>query len=327
MVKLRDHFTEILVIGAGMSGTAAASKLALAGRQVTLIEKGRGVGGRMATRRIGEAVFDHGAQFITARSERFSQSMREWSGQGVVSEWCRGFSAEADGHPRWRGNPGMTALPRHLAQGIEVMLDGCVASITREGCCWKVALADGGSITSAAVVLTSPVPQSLALLDAGHFEVPADLRARLEAIQYERCLAVLAVLEGPSSMPPPGGMAFNDGPLAWLADNHLKGISPIPCITLHANHAFSLDHWDEDRDETGRKLLEMAAPWICSEIKEFQMHGWLFSKPLRVHDEACALIHSSPPLVMAGDAFAGPKVEGAACSGWEAAKILLDHLR
>jgi predicted NAD/FAD-dependent oxidoreductase len=61
MVKSRNQLTDVLIIGAGMSGTAAA-ELSRAGRKLLVVDKGRGVGGRMASRRIGEAVFDHGAQ-------------------------------------------------------------------------------------------------------------------------------------------------------------------------------------------------------------------------------------------------------------------------
>jgi len=323
MMDNQDRFTDVLIVGAGMSGMAAASALVRAGRRVMVVDKGRGVGGRMSNRRIGGAVFDHGAQFITARSEWFSRSMKEWCGEGVVSEWCRGFSAGADGHPRWRGNPNMKSLPLHLARGIDVLLESPVASISLEGTRWKTALGNGGSITSSAVVITAPVPQSLALLDKGGFEAPVDLRARLEALEYERCFAVMAVLDRPSGMQPPGGMAFAEGPLAWLADNQLKGISPVPCVTLHASHAFSLEHWDADRKEVGELLLRAAAPWIRSGVKEFQTHGWLYSKPMRVHEDACAVLHTAPPLLMAGDAFAGPKVEGAALSGRAAADFLL----
>jgi len=326
MVISRNHTTDVLVIGAGMSGMAAASELSRAGRKVMVVDKGRAVGGRMASRRIGEAVFDHGAQFITSRSDRFSNLMQEWCVNGSVSEWCRGFSAAQDGHPRWRGNPNMRALTGYLAEEIEVILETRITSITLEGTRWSVGLEDSSYITSAAVLLTAPVPQSLALLDAGSFDLSADLRTRLDAIQYERCLSVLAVLDGPSGMSPPGGMAFESGPVSWLADNQLKGISPVPCVTLHASHDFSLLHWNADRDHAGHFLLDSVAPWIRAGVSEFQTHGWMFSKPLQIDEEQCAVLHARPPLVMAGDAFAGPKVEGAACSGWSAAEILLGHL-
>jgi hypothetical protein len=260
MEKSPNQFTDVLIIGAGMSGMAAASELSRAGLRVLVVDKGRGVGGRMASRRIGEAVFDHGAQFITAHSDRFSQGMHEWCAQGAVREWCRGFSVAQNGHPRWRGNSSMTALPRHLAEGMEVLLETKITSISLQGAHWSMVLEDGASISGASVLLTAPVPQSLALLDAGNFEMSADARKRLEAIQYERCLAVLAVLDGPSGMSAPGAMSFEDGPLSWITDNQLKGISPVPCVTLHASHAFSLENWNADRENAGKILLENLSP-------------------------------------------------------------------
>ncbi|MBN1666669.1 MAG: NAD(P)-binding protein, partial [Anaerolineales bacterium] len=56
---------DTLILGAGMSGLMAANRLQQAGVETLLLEKARGVGGRMATRRFGGGVFDHGAQFFT----------------------------------------------------------------------------------------------------------------------------------------------------------------------------------------------------------------------------------------------------------------------
>lgn len=167
-------------------------------------------------------------------------------------------------------------------------------------------------------------PQSLALLDAGAVDLPPDLRARLAAIEYDRCLAVMAVLDEPSSrIPFPGGLSPVSGPLVWISDNQAKGISPVPAVTLHATAAFSLEHWDRDRTETGLLLIEAAREWIGPGIREFQVHGWRYSRP-RISDEfPCMVACQRPPLVLAGDAFGPGGIEGAALSGLAAARAIV----
>jgi hypothetical protein len=74
--------------------------------------------------------------------------------------------------------------------------------------------------------------------------------------------------------------------------------------------------------EIGRQLLQAAAAWLDSDVPEFQDHGWRYSKPIHVEQTTCQVLNEAPWLVMAGDAFGGPRVEGAALSGWSAAAVL-----
>lgn len=325
MTPSSPHGADILILGAGMAGLSAATVLQRAGRRVLVLDKGRSVGGRMATRRIGEAVFDHGAQFMTARSARFAATLGDMVENGAVVEWCRGFAEQSDGHPRWRGHPGMTAVPKRLAAGVDVRLETQIVSVSQTASGWLASTNDGETFTAGALLLTAPVPQSLALLDVGGFQLTEPMRTRLEAIEYERCLVVLAVLDGPSQLSSPGGRQFTDGPISFLADNQVKGISSKPAVTIHATHAFSIEHWDGDRQQSGRELLLAAAPWLGASVKEFHGHAWRYSKPMRAEDSACVLANEAPPLVFAGDAFAGSKVEGAALSGWAAAEVLTQY--
>ncbi len=158
---------DVLIIGAGMAGLTAAQELQRAGRRVLVLDKSRGIGGRMATRRIGDATFDHGAQFITARDARFVSAMEEWERLGVVKEWCRGFSADG----RWP-----SALARKSLHDLRRKTSGTRPRDrdreSRRGFAkfsegWQAETASGVSFFAKAVVLTPPVPQSLALLDAG----------------------------------------------------------------------------------------------------------------------------------------------------------------
>ena len=76
--------TDVLIIGAGLAGLSAANKLKHAGHNVLIIDKGRGIGGRLAGRRIGDASFDHGAQFFTAREASFKATVEGWIEAGVA---------------------------------------------------------------------------------------------------------------------------------------------------------------------------------------------------------------------------------------------------
>lgn len=78
------HIVDVAIIGAGLAGVAAAGDLIAAGKSVLLIDKSRGIGGRMATRRHAGTRIDHGAQFFTARSERFAAFVNGLLESGMV---------------------------------------------------------------------------------------------------------------------------------------------------------------------------------------------------------------------------------------------------
>ncbi len=150
----------------------------------------------------------------------------------------------------------------------------------------------------------------------------ASMREQLEAVKYEPCMAVMAVLNGESKIPQPGFVRLESGPVAWIADNQAKGISSVSAVTIHATPVYSSKHWDDDRQEIGRDLLAAASPWLGSEIAEFQVHAWRYARPRHEQDHPCLTLNRSPALLIVGDAFGGARVEGAALSGWAAAEAL-----
>lgn len=317
-----------LVVGAGIAGLLAARELQSRGVAVTVIDKGRGVGGRMATRRIENAVFDHGAQFFTVRSERFRALVDGWLADGLACEWARGFAGpdgapRHDGHPRYRGAHGMTTIPKALADNLRVRLAERVVSARVHDGQWVIETDRSARFTAEALILTPPVPQALALLEAGAHPLPDSVRAALATLDYAPCIALLALLWEPARVPAPGGLQLDDDPIAWIGDNTQKGISPEAyAVTVHGSAAFSRAYWHVESDLVAKLLLEAAAPWLGTRVKTHQLHRWRYSQPTRTHDAPCLLVEGTPPLVFAGDAFAGPRVEGAALSGLAAAAAL-----
>ncbi|MFM9025191.1 MAG: NAD(P)/FAD-dependent oxidoreductase [Planctomycetaceae bacterium] len=346
---------EVVVVGAGIAGLCAAGELVRAGRRVLVVEKSRGIGGRMATRRIGGAICDHGAQFFTVRGRAFGGIVADAHAAGAVETWCTGFGrsgslggdveAAADGHARWRGARGMTDLPKWLLERLAadghgepclVTTNAQVTSIATRADRVVVAIeSDGRSATieAAAAVVTAPVPQALDLFAAGAATIDPEARALLAGVAYDPCFALMLVLDRPSRVPAPGAVQFvteGGGPLAWLADNMQKGISPVPALTVHASGGFSRAHFDTPPDEVAAMLVEAVRPWLdgdpATTIVERKLHRWKFALPTTILDSPLVAASLSPPLVCCGDAFAGPRVEGAASSGLAAGRWLAARL-
>jgi renalase len=321
-----------IVVGAGMSGLVAARELQAAGWRVIVLEKGREIGGRMATRRMGNGTFDHGAQFFTVRSERFERLVAAWLEAGVVEEWTRGFAdAEGkhndDGHPRYRGSEGIDSVPRHLTRGLEVRTSERVVEVSVRDNSWEARSESGAREVGAVLLLTAPVPQSLALVGSDDFELPHDVRRKLESISYDPCLALMALLDGPTGVPEPGGMQIKGEPLDWIGDNQRKGISEASAITVHAGPAWSRERFEADEAEITASLLSFAGEQLGVDLAprtvQTSISRWRYSWVTQPHTEPCLVASKEPPLLFAGDAFGGAKVEGAALSGLAAAGRLL----
>jgi predicted NAD/FAD-dependent oxidoreductase len=321
-----------VIVGAGISGLLAARELGGAGWRVTVLDKGRGVGGRMATRHIGGAGFDHGAQFFTVRGERFGGLVNDWLAAGAAAEWSRGFAdaegkANPDGHPRYRGSGGMTSIPKLLAAGQDVRTGERAVRVDRDGDGWTVACESGLSVSGDALLLTAPVPQSLALAESGNYGLPEDARGRLEVISYDPCLALMALLDGVSPVPEPGGVQIKGEPLDWIGDNAAKGISDRPALTIHGGPQWSREHYDEGEADVTRALLRLAGESLGADLAaatvETSLARWRYSWVTLSHEDPCLVASEDPPLLFCGDGFGQPKVEGAALSGLAAADGLL----
>lgn len=321
--------SDLLVVGAGIAGLVAARDLGLE-HHVTVIDKGRGVGGRMATRRLGDATFDHGAQFVTTHRADFADEVRRWCDAQVATPWFHGQVGplgvtSSDGHDRFRGLVSMNDVAKHLAATCEVRRSCRAVAVRAEGGGWAVDLEDGSTLAAAGVVLTAPVPQTLALLDAGEVVLSPGDRGALERVDYEPCLAVMVRADSSPDLADPGAIAPEGGPLDWIADNQAKGISAAPALTLHADAEASRRLWDEPDEAVVATLASSArsltgGSWT---VLEWSVQRWRYARPRVSHPDAALLLDGVAPAVVCGDAFGpGAKVEGAFESGRAAAAAL-----
>lgn len=322
--------TSVLIVGAGLAGLAAGRRLHGAGIDVILLDKGRGVGGRCATRRFESHAFDHGAQFFTVRDPAFAAAVRAWDDAGLVREWFHALpdppkSSEEDAHPRYCATRGMNSLAKHLAEDLVVRTSTRAVQARRTGAFWEVTVESGEVNRAPTVILTAPMPQSLALLDDETRRALLDECPSLAEVSYEPCFSVMLVLDGPSAIPDPGALRFDGSLIAWMADNTRKRCETgCAAITIHTSTRFTCDHLEASHDAIAAQVIEAARPWLGGQVRRRQVHRWLYSRPVGFAGRPCVNLGAPPHLVLAGDCMLPPsRLEGAYLSGNAAADVLL----
>ncbi len=310
---------DVLIIGSGLAGLTAATILTEKGKSAIVLDKGRGPGGRMSTRRMGEARCDHGAQFFSTKTVDFQNFIKKAEAAGAVKNWTPAHLD--DDHSRWIGTNGMNSLPKFLAKNLTVKTSLRVVRLEQKNG-WMAHTESGDQFSARALVIAIPAPQALDLLKNSGLDLPEALVA-LRQIEYYPCLAVLARLDRESALPAPGSLAFENQAIAWMADNFQKGISPEPTLTIHASPAFSQEHLDGDLQAAGAKLLTLAKPQLGdAEVLDFQVHRWRYSLPFRRFPEPFFKAETEFPLLFGGDGFGTGNVEGAFLSGLAIGKAI-----
>jgi photolyase PhrII len=320
------------VIGAGMAGLNAARTLQDQGHRVTVFEKSRGLGGRMATRRIDAIGLDHGAQYFTARDARFREAVAAWMELGIVQRWqprvatVRGnrLTASPDDQARYVAVPGMSALGRHLATGLDVQQQVRVAPPRIDDGQWLLDDDAGNRLGRFdALIVAVPPEQAEALLRAS---VP-DITAGIAQVRSDPTWALMLETSEPITAPY-DALFFKDGPLAWAARNDSKPGRGGDTWVIHAGQAWTREHLDNDADTAAERLAELfcaALDMPKSRITRRWAHRWLYAltaEPLR----RGAIWSAESALAVCGDWCHGSRIEGAFLSGQAAAGYLLREL-
>ena len=310
----------IAVVGGGMAGLTCASALKAAGLEVTVFDKGRGPGGRMAARRaeVGGVTisFDHGAQYFAAESEAFAKQVDEWHKAGVVEPWA------AAGGDAWVGVPGMNGPIRYMSLDNKVLWGARVEAIARNDSGWEISTADRAHYVDA-VVIAVPAEQAAELL-----REPAASYSKLAgSISSDPCWAVMASFD--QRLPVvPDCLDRPSAAIAWAARNSAKpGRSGQECWVIHASAGWSGEYLESEADEIAQMLLKELLVAIESapiEPAHLAAHRWRYAFP-QSNSEKPAIWDDELALGICGDYLISPSVEGAWLSGRALAKQLLEQ--
>ncbi|WP_422584389.1 NAD(P)/FAD-dependent oxidoreductase [Polaromonas sp.] len=337
------------VVGAGIAGITCARTLLQAGHRVTVFEKSKEVGGRMATRDTEFGAFDPGTQYFTVRDERFEEALatasglvRPWSANTVRVLDDLGRVVAASLPPKeahWVAKPGMNALVRQWAQPLadadQMVMETRVVYIEEDKLDpkrWQLQTdGPGAGVHSGfdAVVLAIPAPQAHALLSDS--EQAASLVVELAGVNVAPCWTLMVAFpqaQQPTlaSLGPQWNVARSTHHrIAWLARESSKpGRGPIERWTIQASPAWSQRHLEDDAERVKAKLLKAftEVTGIRAEPPYASVHRWRYAQTTRPLGKTHAW-DAAARIGACGDWCLGHRVEDGFVSGLEMAHAIL----
>ncbi|MBW4561246.1 MAG: NAD(P)/FAD-dependent oxidoreductase [Mojavia pulchra JT2-VF2] len=348
---------DVAIIGAGMAGLACAQQLSQAGYSVLVVEKSRGLGGRVATRRLHGTCADHGACYLKPKGEllgRFVELLCDrplgrcaprnrhlleiWTDTVYELTADASISQPQSRSPRYVAPQGMSTVAKFLAQGLDILLNQRVIAVTpTPENSWRLNLESSNEeLTAKTLVFAIPAPQALALLAPLSDRVlDAVFLDNLRSIEFYPSISVIAGY-APTCKPLPQWKALNfinNADLAWIGLDSSKRLNPQqPHFVVQSSADFAQLHLESlDLQPAGQYMLQRAAqllvlPWL-ENPEWMQVHRWRYAFPKTFWYEAVLSTTTPLPLICCGDWCGGNLIEGAMLSGIAAAVEINHHLQ
>ncbi len=340
--------TDWLILGAGISGLVAGSFLLKAGQTIQILEKSKGVGGRLATRRISLAedpkqviTFNHGLRFIELRQPETFQILNEILDPFTLQGWTRSILRKS-GEPesqRISPSPGINSLPKALPAARDVQKNRLIAKICYDSSqkLWQAMTSEGIHYSARQILCSFPIPQTVEILKNSPIEFETPLPSEIIQSQYQPTLVVLIVLRGSRN----GGRS---GHSLDASSNHSLVIAPqdetqdssthLLCLTLYLSPESSERLLSESESVILHYAIGQIKNLNPTEITQFQVHRWRYAQPkLSLKAPFLALpaknAPQSSPLYLIGDYFGSSQLsplERAIQSGHEVARNFMTHL-
>ena len=304
---MTNRVMKIAIVGAGIAGLSCAEVLQAAGHAVSVFDKGRGAGGRMATRRVptphGDMAFDHGGQYFTARDPRFAAAVAGWQASGVVARW------PAAGEDAWVGTPGMNAVVKALSQPLAVHWNSRVDALRRVERYWFLdSVADDAFD---AVIVATPAEQAAPLL------MPHEptMAAIAQGCPSAPCWTAMVAFAERIAIA--GDIVRDAGIIGWAARNSAKpGRTGIEAWVIQASADWSHDHLEEAEPGVVDALLSALAGEAGGTLPVPVVrigHRWRYARARATQHGS--LWNEATRIGAVGDWLLAPRVESAWLSG------------
>lgn len=319
----------VAIVGAGFSGLVCGNILSQNRLEVTMFDKGRSPGGRLASRDRDENTFDYGAQYFSARDSRFKQFLAPLLESRTVARWNGRFgriisgslAEETPAEPRYVGAPLMRSIVSELAGSVNCNMSHRITSVSRHNGKWLLTGVAGNESDQHKLgpfdflVLSLPPAQAAALQP----------HPELSSFRFRPCIALLLAFSEEIKLEF-DGVKLDDRVISWVArDSSKPGRGPGERWVIHASPDWSEEHFEKSNDDLARLLAKRYATIFGIAVPEPQfakLHKWRYALPVVSKALGC-IFERDLSLAYCGDWCEGARVEGAFLSGLAAAEAIM----
>jgi predicted NAD/FAD-dependent oxidoreductase len=330
---------KVAIIGAGLAGLTLAEHIADIAA-VTLFDKFHQVSGRMAAREYAPFVFDHGAQFFTAKHPAFVSLMQHLVQQGVVARWDARFVEIDDAqikasrvwdssYPHYVGVPNMAAIGQFLyaqllQRNMEIRLNTPVTRVEKQGEQWCLSNTDDGKLGCYDwVVSAMPAEQASRLMPACYQH-----QETINRIEMQPCYALMLGFEQVLDLEWDAAH-ITHSVLSWVSVNSTKpGRQTSTSLVAMSRNLWAAQHFNQPEHWVIDTLMQALAKVAGNQVlqpKELALKKWHFANAQKSTLKH-ALIDAQQQLASCGDWCISGRVESAFVSARQLGHALQHYL-
>lgn len=316
----RNSVFDVVVIGAGLTGLLCANTLQKKGYSVLILEKSRGLGGRLATRRIGKTIVDHGLSYFLEQGKYSQQLLTELQNHQILegkepqSYPLEDTLQKITVQPQYFAPKGMTEIAKYLAQDLTIWRSCRVINLSpSQQNYWHInyeSSQDNNPFVQAKILVSAiPAPQLRLLLQASHLNhLSETFLSSIQSVTYYPCLAVMAGYSQFSLTDIPWEQVnfLSDSDLAWIGVESRKRETPSETVIIvHSTPYYAESYLDySDLQPIGKALIDKIATLLSSSLKSpdwYQVHRWRYAFPQTSVIEPYLETQTPLPLLACGD--------------------------